>query len=126
MAHNKVWEEDQHQGGRAMGAGDMLSGLGLDEMHDVSQRTNRDGVETTHNCRHCGRQAKVITKWGELGCFYIGRKVQGCQPTHQGVIIRIKCPCGGMTPLLMNWQEIEAHVNDGARSGRLPPNMVRR
>jgi len=120
-----VWREQMVRNGRALGADDMLANLGAEQLEEVNTRPHRGGIESTHSCRHCGWQAKMITPWGEILAFFIGRKVKGTTPTNQGIVVRPVCGhCGKITPILIEWPEIKKWVESGVQAGRIPRNAL--
>jgi hypothetical protein len=120
----KVWSDGQGQGATA---DDMMAALGDETDLGVIDQSTRRGMVMTGNCKHCGRQWKAISPWGEVAMMFIGQVPQPppWKPTRQGIIVPMGCACGKTSPLLVDWDEIRRWVDVGIRSGALDPTILR-
>jgi hypothetical protein len=121
----KIWSDGQDS---KASSEDMMAGLGDEADLQVQDASTRRGMVMTGNCKHCGRQWKAISPWGEVAMMYCGQipNVQPApwQPVRQGVIVQMGCACGKMSPLMIGWDEIQSWVDVGVRSGSLDPRIL--
>jgi len=104
---------------------DMMSGLGADQMDDVSTRIAPHGVECVFGCNNCGWQSKMVVEWPEILGVVHGQKVHGIQPLQQGVSVLSPCrKCGGQQPMFLSWDEIRHICAAGIKQNILGRNQV--
>lgn len=124
--HDKTKNWSDGQDSKAT-SDDMMAGLGDEQDLQVEDAATRRGMVMTGNCKHCGRQWKAISPWGEIAMMYCGQvpnmQPPPWQPARQGVVVPMGCACGKMSPLRINWDEIERWVDVGVRSGSLDPRI---
>jgi len=101
----------------------MLHGASLEQSDEIAEETVRKGKVLVGNCQHCGRQWKGLVYWPEIMCWFLGRPVQNCRATRQGVVVACGCACGKVTPMLVRWHEVKNYVEEGVQSGSLPPDI---
>jgi hypothetical protein len=128
MSHDKtkVWSDGQES--RATSE-DMMVALGDEQDLQVSDQATRSGMLMTSNCKHCGRQWKARSPWGEIAMMFCGQvpnqEPPPWRPTRQGIFVPMGCSCGKVSPLLLEWDEIRRWVDIGIRSGALDPAILR-
>ena len=125
--HDKTKNWSDGQDSKAT-SDDMMAGLGDEQDLQVEDAATRRGMVMTGNCKHCGRQWKAISPWGEVAMMYCGQ-IPNVQPppwkaTRQGILVPMGCACGKSSPLLLDWDEIRRWVNDGVRSASLDPAIL--
>jgi hypothetical protein len=122
----KVWSDGQDSKATSE---DMMTALGDEQDLQVQDQATRRGMVMTSNCKHCGRQWKAISPWGEIAMMFCGQvpavEPPPWKPTRQGIFVPMGCACGKMSPLLLEWDEIRRWVDIGIRSGSLDPAILR-
>jgi len=122
----KAWSEGQDSKATSE---DMMAGLGDEQDLNVQDTSTRRGMIMTGNCKHCGRQWKAISPWGEIAMMFCGQipnmNPAPWQPTRQGIIVPMGCACGKLSPLKIEWDEVRRWVDVGIRSGALDPAILR-
>jgi hypothetical protein len=125
--NDKIKNWSDGQGERAATSQDMMAGLGDEQDLQVLDEATRRGMVMTGNCKHCGRQWKAVSPWGEVAMMFCGQvpNPPPWKPTRQGIFVPMGCACGKSSPLLLEWDEIRRWVDVGIRSGALDPAILR-
>ena len=63
----KVWSDGQDRGATSE---DMMAALGDEQDLQVMDHVTRRGMVMTSNCKHCGRQWKAVSPWGEIAMMF--------------------------------------------------------
>jgi len=125
--HDKTKNWSDGQDGKAT-ADDMMAALGDEQDLQVQDASTRRGMVMTGNCKHCGRQWKAISPWGEVAMMFCGQVPNmdppPWQPSRQGIVVPMGCACGKLSPLRIDWDEIRRWVDVGIRSGALDPRIL--
>lgn len=112
--------------GRRQSADDMLFGVdeGVDALQSVKVEPQPQCVKVLFDCGRCGRQTGLVYGYPEFLCYYTGIKVKGSQPTAQGMLVRVRCRCSQVNPLLFTWADVQQIVQDAVRQRRIPAHLV--
>ena len=106
-------------------ASDMMSGLGADEMGEVTTRVAPHGVECVFGCLTCGWQSKMILEWPEILAVIYGQKTHGISPLQQGVSVLAPCrKCSGQQPMFLTWDEIRHLCAQGVKANIIGRHQV--